>query len=568
MRYATSTRELTRATKSYTETLSIPSGGVVDGQTFTLTLNIDNLPLQDANGDAVLSSADITVTVPGRGAADTPRITGLGGTAILANQANGLASGDTITLVHTGSALSAGTQINVAYLGLEDLLTVKGAPADTVPLRLRETGADTGVYQATIIATNGSFGEPNSPNGHLDPTLDPTNIATADANGVALGNTKGFALISVIDNGFVTVTYKDRSPVTTITARVRVEDDGPVFSNVSPADGATTGNTNELLVAGVTDLVAGVDPTTGTSVNVIFGTSIEGIIASGGNLVGSLANIFVTGGGPSSIISETFVSSGVYRISYSIANAPVVAAAVEAGTEISQLGVAWQVSVKDVAGNEARSSARNLIVDTTTPVLQGAFAGDNWDATNNRLASSDPSRKFGADSRTSIRVEFDKAMDGSSFDTGDFLVDGVAPTGVDHFAGSAVNVFLTVAEMAPDATPFIQIVGVVRDDGGNPLSTGSVTADDDMAPRVTLTFDDGRNATTGDIKLRIVSDEALATAIPFYRYQAMCVKHNVYGCHQPHSYRQGRPEPAGVDLRPEGHHHRSAQHARAGHRRT
>ena len=237
--------------------------------------------------------------------------------------------------------------------------------------------------------------------------------------------------------------------------------------------------------------------------------------ASGGNLVGSLANIFVTGGGPSSIISETFVSSGLYRISYSIANVPVVAAAVEAGTEISQLGVAWQVSVKDVSGNEARSSARNLIVDTTTPVLQGAFAGDNWDATNNRLASSDPSRKFGADSRTSIRVEFDKAMDGSSFDTGDFLVDGVAPTGVDHFAGSAVNVFLTVAEMAPDATPFIQIVGVVRDDGGNPLSTGSVTADDDMAPRVTLTFDDGRNATTGDIKLRIVSDEALATAIPF-----------------------------------------------------
>ena len=500
------------------EALTVPNTGLVKGETLSLTLNSSHLPLQDTNGDSAFSSGDITLGISTRTV--LPLITSIGRIAI-SDPDTGLATGD-LTLRHSGDDLAAGSTITVSYLGLEDLVTVKGAGAGSIPVRLRETGVDTGMYEATIIAIGGDTNVID-PAGNLNPTLSTVNIATADATGVARGNTVGFPLFAVIDNGFVTVKYNDRKPVTAVTARVRVEDDGPVFSNESPADGSSTNDTNSLLVVEVTDLTAGVDPATGTSVNVIFGTSVGGIISSGGNLEDGSGNIVTrgstnittTGGGMASIISETFAGSGIYRIGYSIAKVPDVAAAVAAGTEISQLTIAWQVTVRDKAGNVATSSARTLTVDNTTPVLQSAFAGDNWDSTNARVASSDPGRKFGSDSRTSIRVQFDGPMQGSSFQASDFLVVGVAPTAVAHFAGSADSVFLTVAEMASNATPTVEIVGSVTDDGGNALSTGSVTAADDIAPDVTVTFDDGLSYTSGAIKLRVLSDEALATALPF-----------------------------------------------------
>ena len=359
VRYASSNRELTRANKQFIEALTIPAGGVVDGEAFTLTLDIDHLPIQDANGDAVLSSADITLSIPGHGTADTPRVVSLGGIATLANPAIGLAAGDTITLVHSGDALASGSQINVTYLGLEDLVTVRGVNGVNIPLRLRETGVDTGVFKATIISVGGV--EADRPNGHLDPTLITTNIATADGHGVARGNVVGFALLSVIDNGFITVTYRDRTPVTTVTARVRVKSNGPVFSNISPADGTTTHDANTLLRADLSDAVAGVDPTTGTSINVVFGTDVGGASISGDQIVGP---VITTGG---VIVRETFAGSNVYRVQYSISNVPEVAAALAAGVDIVGLQIVWQVLARDRAGNPAASAPRSVTLDTTLP---------------------------------------------------------------------------------------------------------------------------------------------------------------------------------------------------------
>ena len=157
VRYATSGVELTRDIEPFAEAVTAPIGGLVHGQQFTLTLDIGNLPLQDTNGDGALSTADINVTIAGRTAANTPIVTSIGGTAILANPANGLASADQLTLVHSGDALAGGTEISVSYLGLVDLVTVKGDLGVDMPLRMRETGPDTGVFQATVIAIGSSF---------------------------------------------------------------------------------------------------------------------------------------------------------------------------------------------------------------------------------------------------------------------------------------------------------------------------------------------------------------------------------------------------------------------------
>ena len=487
------------------EALAVPTNTAIqNGETFTLDLTLENLPLQDTNGDSVISSGDITVKIGTRTKKNLPLITSIG-VIDSSGVASGIASGSRITLVHSGSEVTVGTDIKVTYLGLEDLVTVKGSRDDAVKLRLRETGPDTGVYEATIIAIDGALNEPNVLINNLDPSGNPVNVAT--------GGTR----IAVINGGSITVKYNDRNPLRTESARIRVESDGPSFSNIGPANKSSTNDVNTLLTAEVTDSIAGVDPTTGTSVNIIFTTDLDAV--SGDNIVGRAtdtvpnSSVIETGGGKSSIISETFAGSGVFKVSYSIGNVPEVVSALAAATEIVNLAIAWQIEVKDKAGNAALTDVRTVTVDNTKPVFQDSFTGDFWDAKNARLASS-RAGQAGGDSRTSIRVEFDGTMDGSTFQTSDFLVGGVAPIAVAHFVGSADSVFLTVSELTPDATPTVQIVGSVSDDGGNVLTTGSKAAVDGISPKLTVTFANGVNYSKGAISLRVVSDEKIAGSLP------------------------------------------------------
>ena len=245
VRYATTGVGLTRDTRLFAEGVAIPQGGLVDGEAFTLDLNIDNLPLQDTDGSGVVDAKDITVTVPGRTSSDTPVVTSIGNTASLANPASGLAAGNQITLVHSGGALAAGTSISVQYLGLEDLVTVTGAdPAEKVPLRMRETGPDTGVFEATLIAIDGSLHDANEPNDSLDPT---------SANR---------PLLAVIGGGAITVRYEDRLPPKTITARVEVEAtcNGLAGTHIgTPADDTITGTPGRDVIVGLggSDIILG-----------------------------------------------------------------------------------------------------------------------------------------------------------------------------------------------------------------------------------------------------------------------------------------------------------------------
>ena len=204
LRYATAGQELSRDVKTFTETLAIPSGGVQNGEAFTLELNIDLRPLQDTNGDSIVSTADITIS--GVPADQTPVVTSIVVNSLsvagLANPANGLASGDVIALVHSGDALAAGTPILVTYLGLADLITVKGSTGVPVPLRMRETGPDTGVYVGDVIAIDGSAGQTDVFNTNLDPTQTGSGQSPH---------------IAAVHGGAITVTYTDQAPVVTTT---------------------------------------------------------------------------------------------------------------------------------------------------------------------------------------------------------------------------------------------------------------------------------------------------------------------------------------------------------------
>ena len=137
--------------------------------------------------------------------------------------------------------------------------------------------------------------------------------------------------------------------------------------------------------------------------------------------------------------------------------------------------------------------------------------GDGWDVDNKKLLKS---------VRTSIRVEFDRDMDAASFQPGDFkiTVDALSftPTAVaGPFAGMPNSVFLTVPELAPDATVKVEIVGAVADKGGNAITAEIIVTSkiaDGIAPKLTVTL--VNNYTKADINWSTKSDEKIVGSLP------------------------------------------------------
>ena len=483
VRYATPGPELSRDTRTFTDELTT-ADDVEDGDVFFLILNIDNLPLQDTDGDGTIGTSDITVTLAGVSAASTPVVTSIGDTATLADAAIGLATGATITLLGSGDKITGDTTMFVSYLGLDDLVSVRVGNNTEIPLRLQETGPDTGVFEATIIAVDGEVETADQANENLNP---------GDADRPKL---------SVVDGASIIVTYRDRSPDRDRTARIQVEAEAPSFGNTSPADETATNNLNTVLTTDVSDSIAGVDPD-------LYGS---------GETVTSITVEITEGGVPQVVssgdITVTVISAGSVVVTYNINNISAIADAIEDDTEIVT-DITWKVVAKDNAGNESDTGLLTLSVDNSGPSLLDAFAGDNWDASraeSDRIVGSRVGLP-GSDDRTSIRLEFDDIIDGSTLQKSDFLVSGDEPTAVDHFPESGDIVFLTVAALAPNATPKVELVGEIKDVGGNALSSATVDAAvDGMAPALTGTLSSDYN--DGSLTLTVVSDELIAGSLP------------------------------------------------------
>ena len=159
-----------------------------------------------------------------------------------------------------------------------------------------------------------------------------------------------------------------------------------------------------------------------------------------------------------------------------------------------------------------------LSVDNTAPKLTGAFTGSFWDLdmdlaagesdrTNDNPGDADP---------TSIRLEFNDDVDGSTISADDFEVDGDAPLAAEHFAGASSSVFLTVPSLDPNDRPEVKLVGEVRDDAGNRRTTGTIkSSTDKIAPTLEVSLEgtaggSDRPVTDKSITVTIVSDEAIS----------------------------------------------------------
>jgi hypothetical protein len=155
-----------------------------------------------------------------------------------------------------------------------------------------------------------------------------------------------------------------------------------------------------------------------------------------------------------------------------------------------------------------------IIIDRTGPFLATATTGSWWDTSKATADKTgfDPTKA----KRTSIRVDFNEAIDGTSVAPSDFRVAGVVPSAAEHFPGRPQSVFLTVAALAADARPRVEVVGfgvIIKDLIGNELFTPHAIdpSTDGIAPGLTLTVGSSvRPVTNGSMPIRLETDENVA----------------------------------------------------------
>jgi len=469
------------------ETLTVPQTGIGKGEVFTIDLKAAWLPVLDT-GDGNITTHDVVATVASVSGA-TLTVTSLGGAATIANTADGSAGGNTITLTHTGDAVPVTASIKVTYRGFEDLVTVKGSNGTELALRLRETGASTGVFTGYIVGVDGNAHTVDGSFNHLDPTK------TGDAE---------VAQIAILPGTNITVSYSDKSSAAggtqKITTQVNVDPEPPSFTNVTPSTGSVTNDLDSVLSTEIFDSVAQVNSAKDSSIvlNVKVGSDDAFDVTSGDITV-----------------AETVAGTGVFKVSFEIKKLQLVKDAIANSTDIDPTDIVWKISAKDKAGNLGSTGAQKLTIIKRSPKLDSAITGNTFNTTTKAVVTARSTASV--DKRTSIQLTFNVPLKKATVDASDFTVDGVPPTGADHFSESPTSVFLTVLALGPDAKPVVAIVGEIEDSGGNKLSSGNATASDGISPVVTASFTGGANYTKANIELAISSDEAIAGALPIIK---------------------------------------------------
>ena len=192
----------------------------------------------------------------------------------------------------------------------------------------------------------------------------------------------------------------------------------------------------------------------------------------------------------------------------------------------------WRVIARDRALNTGSSVARTFAVDTA-PKIDNVFTGDHWDPDDERIEGD---RRTGVGTylpgvadRTSIRIQFNEDLDGSTIVAADFevteeggnplvIADALWFSADDSNTGLSVrnNVFLVLADpLAGDATPGVTLVGSVSDAGGSAVTGLTVESDDvidGIAPTATITLD--TSISSRNVAVTVETDENIRTLEP------------------------------------------------------
>ncbi len=187
-----------------------------------------------------------------------------------------------------------------------------------------------------------------------------------------------------------------------------------------------------------------------------------------------------------------------------------------------------RITATDVAGNTATvereadddnvlTGGHKITLDSTKPTATGAETGIGWDRSKAEETSNDD---------TAVRVTFSEDIDPASVSASDFTVGGVRPSAAvvgtteededtDEIEKTTNNVYLTVAALAPDASPEVVVTGQVRDLGGSVLDTtldeATVPARDGLDPSITVSVDTELAVKDDEVIVTVDSNERLST---------------------------------------------------------
>ena len=329
---------------------------------------------------------------------------------------------------------------------------------------------------------------------------------------------------------------------------VDAETRGPSFSNSMPAHKSGSSSNSELLSIDVSDALSGVKKNT-----------IELKVRAGTGAVRTVVNGDLT-------ITDI---EGGYRASIALNKVRNMGSGATLNVSTSrETAINWYAMADDIAGNAATSDSNNekrdksgadasetqtasaragyddchrrsagsddcysFTVDGVSPSMQRAYTGDWYNSGESRVEGdrriSRDNYLPGSSSKMSVRVVFNEALDGSTVSADDFTVGGTVPdealwypsgstdgaNGPDTSNGGIRrSVFLTVGQMATDATPAVVLTGSVSDLAGNSVSSGSKTAEDGIAPGATVSVDVGLHKKT--VNVTVVTDEAVRLQSP------------------------------------------------------
>jgi hypothetical protein len=329
---------------------------------------------------------------------------------------------------------------------------------------------------------------------------------------------------------------------------VDAETRGPSFSNAMPAHKSGSSSNSELLSIDVSDALSGVKKNT-IMFKVRAGTGAVRTVANGD-------------------LTITDIEGG-YRASIALNEVRSMGSGATLNVSTSrETAINWYAMASDIAGNAATSDSNNekrdkagadasetqtasaragyddchrrsagsddcytFTVDGVSPSMQRAYTGDWYNSAESRVEGdrriSRDNYLPGSSSKMSVRVVFNEALDGSTVSADDFTVDGTVPdealwypTGSTDGADGADtsnggirrSVFLTVGQMATDATPAVVLTGSVSDLAGNSVSSGTKTAEDGIAPGATVSVDVGLHKKT--VNVTVVTNEAVRLQSP------------------------------------------------------
>jgi len=498
-------------------------------------LSVMQSPIIDSDGNGVIDSTDFALT-----STDNLKIVGAdAGTGYITMQCSAEIAVSAIVDLNYSSGDTDKTAVDGSTTG--DVYVTSDAETVATTVMLEETTKTSGKFQGTLLLTTTS--STSSPicntvagctsldgrtqeNGQsltstfaLKKNDDSAHTITTLAGLVTEGQIESgaYAVGSLKVNTADTVVYKfddatAAGAASPVSKSITVETTAPSYANPAPAHNTNTRDNMPGLTVSLTDsqslvlktamkILIAIDYTDtpdgeiDDSVLITVATADYAAITDGYTLSQNMSTINGAEQNADHIIYWWVVgedSAGNVVVSDAEPTVPVVgtADACTAKTFNTEHADAAADSINAITvtttANVYGCQGYKITIDRTIPNLTAAVVGPWWDTTS--VATDKTEATVTKTKSTSLKLQFDGALDTTTVDATDFTVAGGVVTAAEVFSGDSDAVFLTLeTALEPDAKPKVSLVGEVQDSAGNAASVDSITAaTDSVAPALTL----------------------------------------------------------------------------------